>query len=103
MGGRHLRPVPPDLRLFLWGSALLAVSAIEHAVATHFQPAQWGGYQKNSIGAVMWVAVVVAQLNPPWARLRPSRDPGAESSASVVCWPHSRGSRPCPSSWPWWP
>ncbi len=56
-------------RLFLWGSVVVAVISIEQALATHFQPAQWGGYQKNSIGAVMWVAVVVAQLNPPWAGL----------------------------------
>jgi hypothetical protein len=57
-------------RLFLWGAALLAVLAVEHAVTLHFQPAQWGVYQKNAIGAVMWVAVVIAQLNPPWARIR---------------------------------
>ena len=53
-------------RLFLWGAVLVAVISVEQAVATHFLPAQWGGYQKNSIGAIMWVAVVVAQLNPPW-------------------------------------
>ena len=56
-------------RLFLWGAALLAVVAVEHAVSLHFQPAQWGVYQKNAIGAVMWVAVVIAQLNPTWARI----------------------------------
>lgn len=56
-------------RLFLWGSAALALVTIEHAVALHFQPAQWGAYQKNSIGAVLWVAIVVAQLNPVWARI----------------------------------
>ncbi len=58
------------LRLFLWCSAILAVLAMEHAVTGHFQPAQWGSYQKNAIGAVMWVAVAVAQINPPWAQLR---------------------------------
>jgi hypothetical protein len=57
------------LRLFLWGSALLALVTLEHAVSLHFQPAQWGVYQKNAIGSVMWVAVVVAQLNPQWARI----------------------------------
>ena len=36
---------------------------------THFLPAQWGVYQKNSIGAVLWVAVVVAQLRPQWVGL----------------------------------
>ncbi|HEY4927772.1 MAG TPA: O-antigen ligase family protein [Acidimicrobiales bacterium] len=56
-------------RLFLWGAGLLALLAIEHAVSLHFQPAQWGVYQKNAIGAVMWVAIVIAQLNPPWARI----------------------------------
>ncbi len=56
-------------RLYLWGSAALALVTLEHAVALHFQPAQWGVYQKNAIGAVLWVAVVVAQLNPVWARV----------------------------------
>ena len=53
-------------RLFLWGSAVLALVAMEHAAALHFQPAQWGVYQKNTIGSMMWVAIVVAQINPPW-------------------------------------
>jgi len=56
-------------RLYLWGAGILALLAIEHAAASHFQPAQWGVYQKNAIGAVMWVAIVTAHLNPPWARL----------------------------------
>jgi len=56
-------------RLFLAGSSILAVIAMEHAVTLHFQPAQWGVYQKNGIGAVMWVAVVIAQINPPWTGL----------------------------------
>jgi hypothetical protein len=53
-------------RLYLAGSSVVALIAMEHAVALHFQPAQWGVYQKNSIGAILWVAVVIAQLNPPW-------------------------------------
>jgi hypothetical protein len=53
--------------LFLAGSSVLAVVAMGYAVKLHLHPAQWGDYQKNSIGAVMWVAIVVAQLNPPWA------------------------------------
>ena len=53
-------------RLFLAGSSILAVIAMEHAVTGHFQPAQWGVYQKNGIGAIMWIAIVVAQINPPW-------------------------------------
>ncbi len=54
------------LRLFLAGSSILALITMEHAVALHFQPAQWGVYQKNGIGAIMWIAVFVAQINPPW-------------------------------------
>ena len=56
-------------RAFLWGAAILALIALEHAASSGFQPAQWGLYQKNAIGAVMWVAIVVAHLRPPWARL----------------------------------
>jgi polysaccharide biosynthesis protein PslJ len=57
------------IRLYLWGAGLLALIAVEHAVTGHFQPAQWGDYQKNAIGAVMWVAIVTSHLNPPWARI----------------------------------
>lgn len=53
-------------RLYLAGSTVVAVIAMEHSLALHFQPAQWGVYQKNAIGLILWVAVVVAQLNPPW-------------------------------------
>jgi hypothetical protein len=56
-------------RLFLWASSVVALISIERALATHFLPAQWGAYQKNSIGAVLWVAIVLAQVNPPWAGL----------------------------------
>ncbi len=56
-------------RIYLWGASLLALLAIEHSITLHFLPAQWGVYQKNSIGAVMWVAAVVAQLNPPWVAI----------------------------------
>jgi hypothetical protein len=55
-----------SFRIYLWGASLLALMAIEHSVASGFLPAQWGPYQKNIIGSVMWVAAVVAQLNPPW-------------------------------------
>jgi hypothetical protein len=54
-------------RLFLGGASILAVVAMGYAVKLHFQPAQWGAYQKNAIGALLWVAIVVAQINPPWA------------------------------------
>lgn len=53
-------------RLYLAGSSVVALIAMEHAISLHFQPAQWGVYQKNSIGAIFWVAIVVAQLNPSW-------------------------------------
>ncbi len=67
------------VRLFLWGSVVVAVISVEQAFATHFHPAQWGSYQKNSIGAVMWVAVVVAQLNPSWVGI-------GRSEARVAKW-----------------
>jgi hypothetical protein len=57
------------LRLFLAGSSLLALISMEHALTSHFQPAQWGVYQKNGIGAIMWVAIVIAQINPVWTCL----------------------------------
>jgi hypothetical protein len=57
-------------RLFLAGAAVLAVIAMGVAVALHFHPAQFGAYQKNSIGAVMWVAIVVAQINPSWTGIK---------------------------------
>jgi hypothetical protein len=57
------------VRLLLLGSILLALFTLEHAVTLHFQPAQWGAYQKNYIGSMMWMAVALAHLNPPWARL----------------------------------
>jgi hypothetical protein len=57
------------LRLYLWASSLLSLWAIENTVTHGFLPAQSGVYQKNSIGAVLWVAILVAQLRPPWAQL----------------------------------
>jgi hypothetical protein len=51
---------------FLLGSSVVAVLAIEHAFTLHFHPAQWGAYQKNYIGTMMWMAAAVAHLNPPW-------------------------------------
>jgi len=56
----------PAFRAFLYGASLLAVAAMLVALATHFQPAQFGLYQKNAIGDIMWVAVAVCQINPPW-------------------------------------
>jgi hypothetical protein len=57
--------------LYFAAAAVIATITLEHAITLHFHPAQWGLYQKNAIGAMMWVVVVVAQLNPPWAGLRP--------------------------------
>jgi hypothetical protein len=56
-------------RLYLIGASILAVWAMVYAVRLHFEPAQWGLYQKNAIGDLMWVAIVIAQVNPPWARI----------------------------------
>lgn len=58
-----------SIRLYLWGSTGLALFAIEQAVSLHFQPAQFGVYQKNAIGAAMWVAITLAQVNPPWINI----------------------------------
>ena len=57
------------LRLYLWAASLLSIWAVQNAVTHGFLPAQSGVYQKNSIGAVLWVAILVAQVRPPWARL----------------------------------
>jgi hypothetical protein len=48
---------------------VLALIAMEHAVTGHFKPAQWGVYQKNAIGAILLIAILIAQINPPWAGL----------------------------------
>ncbi len=56
-------------RLFLAGSSVVALIAMEHAVTGHFKPAQWGVYQKNAIGAILLIAILIAQINPPWAHL----------------------------------
>ena len=55
--------------LLLAGSLVLALLTLEHAVRLHFHPAQFGVYQKNFIGATMWMAVVIAHLNPSWLDL----------------------------------
>jgi len=57
------------VQLFLLASSVLAVITIEHAFTLHFHPAQWGVYQKNAIGSVLWIAIAVAQINPPWMAL----------------------------------
>ncbi len=57
------------VQLFLYGSTVLAVFTIEHAFSLHFHPAQWGVYQKNAIGSVLWIAIAVAQINPSWIAL----------------------------------
>jgi hypothetical protein len=55
----------------LAGDVVLALVAVEQAVALHFQPAQWGAYQKNYIGAMLWIGVVIAHLNPTWVGVPP--------------------------------
>lgn len=57
------------LRLFLAGAGMVALLAIEHAFALHFAPAQWGLYQKNAIGEMMWPTIAILQLRPSWMRL----------------------------------
>ncbi len=81
-------------RLYLWGSAILALVALEHAVALHFQPAQWGVYQKNTVGAVLWVAVVIAQLNPDGWGSRSPRPGSSRHSAFSGSSPPSHDRRP---------
>lgn len=50
----------------LVGCVILAALAMEHSAVLHFQPAQWGEYQKNYIGSMMWAGAIMAHLNPPW-------------------------------------
>lgn len=64
-GGRARQAVS----LYLAGTALLALIAMVHAVTSGFQPAQFGLYQKNYIGAELVPAIVVAHLDPPWLGL----------------------------------
>jgi hypothetical protein len=54
------------VRAFLVAAGVLGIITMAVGVSLHFSPAQFGAYQKNAIGGVMWVAIVVAQLNPPW-------------------------------------
>ena len=58
-----------SVRIYLWAASGLALLAIENSAAHGLQPAQWGQFQKNLIGSVMWVAAVIALLNPPWVRI----------------------------------
>jgi hypothetical protein len=58
-----------SIRIYLWTASGLALLAIENSAAHGLQPAQWGQWQKNLIGSVMWVASVIALLNPPWVRI----------------------------------
>jgi polysaccharide biosynthesis protein PslJ len=59
-----------SFRIYLWGAAILALIAMALAATSGFLPAQSGVYQKNAIGSIMWIAAVVAQLNPPWVGIR---------------------------------
>ncbi len=54
------------VRLYFWGASLIAVIAIGLSAAKGFAPAQWGQYQKNAIGTIMLVAILVTLVNPPW-------------------------------------
>jgi len=57
------------LGALLVGAAILAVVTLVFAVKLHFHAAGFGVYQKNYIGSMMWMAVVIAHLDPPWADL----------------------------------
>jgi hypothetical protein len=52
--------------LYLLGASVLALIALGAVVSSHFHAAQFGLYQKNFIGAAMYIAIVVAHLNPSW-------------------------------------
>ncbi len=60
---------PQSIRIYLWVASGLALWAVENSVTHGLQPAQWGPWQKNLIGSVMWVAASIALLNPPWVHL----------------------------------
>jgi polysaccharide biosynthesis protein PslJ len=62
---------PQAILVLLLGCCLLAVLTLEHAVTLDFAPAQWGLYQKNYIGTMMWMAIVIAHLSPSWAAIPP--------------------------------
>jgi O-antigen ligase len=62
---------PQAIRWLLVGSTVLALDALKHALTLHFEAAQWGAYQKNYIGSMMWMTVVIAHLDPPWAAIPP--------------------------------
>ena len=51
---------------FLIGCIVLAALTVEHAFALHFEPGQWGLYQKNYLGSVLWMGAAAAHINPPW-------------------------------------
>ncbi len=57
------------LSAFVGASMVLAVITCVVAAQVHLKAAQFGAYQKNYIGTVMWVAVVIAHVNPSWADL----------------------------------
>jgi len=59
------------LVLLLGGSTILALVTLGFAVKLHFRAAGFGQYDKNYIGAMMWMSVVIAHLDPPWAQLPP--------------------------------
>lgn len=56
-------------RALLWAIGALALFAILNGAAHGFAPAQSGVYQKNPVGVFMWIGIVLAQVNPPWADL----------------------------------
>ncbi len=57
------------VRLYLWGASLIALIAIGNSAKGGFAPAQWGAYQKNAIGTIMLIAILVAVISPSWMGL----------------------------------
>ena len=55
--------------IYFWAALVLSWAAVERTLTTGLQPAQWGTYQKNGIGAVLSVAMVLAVVNPDWLQL----------------------------------
>lgn len=59
--------VAQTMRLFVGAAIILAALTIEHSILLHFKPAQWGLYQKNYVGGVMWMAIALTHFRPTWA------------------------------------
>lgn len=61
-----------SIKIFLWLSSLVGISALVVSLAHGFKPAYISslGFQKNTIGAYMWISIAIVQIRPRWAELR---------------------------------